>query len=158
MAEGSLEVRSTLFGDGETIPTSAAHSMIGGDNVSPDLSWSEGPEGTQSYAVTCYDPDAPTTVGFTHWVAFDIPPSVTALEAGAEPPGVCGFTDWGESTYGGMAPPAGDPPHRYQFTVYALDVDKLGPDETTTYAKFRFLSRGHVLASGTLSGRFGVQG
>lgn len=157
MPEERLEVRSSLFDEGGTIPKSAAHSMAGGDNVSPDLSWSEGPEGTKSYAVTCYDPDAPTTVGFSHWVLFDLPPSTRSLEAGAKPPGVTGFSDWGESAYGGMAPPPGDEPHHYQFSVYALDTESLGVDSTTTYAKFRFLARGHVLASGTLTGRFGVE-
>jgi hypothetical protein len=158
LAEDTLEVRSTLFTDGETIPKSAAHSMVGGGNVSPDLSWSDGPEGTKSYAVTCYDPDAPTTVGFTHWVQFDLPASTHGLEAGTEGIGVTGFSDWGESAYGGMAPPAGDDPHHYVFSVYALDTDSLGVDETTTYAKFRFLIRSHVLASGTLTGRFGIDG
>jgi Raf kinase inhibitor-like YbhB/YbcL family protein len=156
MAERSLTVRSTLFNDGDTISSSAAHSMIGGQNMSPELSWSAGPVGTESYAVTCYDPDAPTTVGFSHWVLFDIPPSVTELAAGADGPGTQGFTDWGECRYGGMAPPAGDEPHHYRFTVYALDVPALGVDHTTTYAKFRFVIRGHVLAEGTLTGRFGV--
>ncbi|MGH9047336.1 MAG: YbhB/YbcL family Raf kinase inhibitor-like protein [Acidimicrobiales bacterium] len=158
MPEAQLEVRSTLFAEGGTIPTSAAHTMVGGDNTSPELSWSEGPAGTKSYAVTCWDPDAPTTVGFTHWVVFDIEPSVRSLEAGATPPGVSGFIDWGESRYGGMAPPAGDEPHHYRFSVYALDTESLGSDETTTYAKVRFLIRGHVLASGTLTGRFGIEG
>jgi hypothetical protein len=158
MAEGTLEVRSTLFGDGETIPKAAAYAMVGGENTSPDISWSEGPEGTRSYAVTCWDPDAPTTVGFTHWLAFDIPPTTRSLLAGATPPGVSGFTDWGENAWGGMAPPAGDEPHRYIFTVWALDTDSIGSDEKTTYAKFRFLIRGHVLASGTLTGRFGIDG
>jgi len=158
VAEHALKVRSTLFAEGETIPTSAAHSMVGGDNISPDLSWSEGPAGTKSYAVTCYDPDAPTTVGFTHWVLFDLPPSVHALDAGWKSGGVTGFSDWGESAYGGMAPPPGDEPHHYQFSVYALDNESLGVDGTTTYAKFRFLIRGHVLASGTLTGRFGISG
>ncbi|SRR5579875_610419 len=156
MAEGVLTVQSTLFHEGEMIPISAAHSMVGGSNLSPDLSWSPGPEGTRSYAVTCYDPDAPTTVGFSHWVRFGIPADVHALAAGASGPGVDGFSDWGESRYGGMAPPPGDPPHRYQFTVYALDTDDIGADALTTYAKFRFLIRGHVLASGTLTGRFRV--
>lgn len=158
MAEGTLEVRSTLFNDGDTIPKTAAHSMVGGDNTSPALSWSDGPEGTRSYAVTCWDPDAPTTVGFTHWLVFDIPPSVRSLPAGEKPPGVVGHTDWGENGWGGMAPPEGDDPHRYIFTVYALDTDSIGSDDKATYAKFRFLIRGHVLASGSLTGRFGVGG
>lgn len=158
MTEATLEVRSTLFAEGETIPLSAAHGMVGGENVSPDLAWSAGPAGTKSYAVTCYDPDAPTTVGFTHWVLFDLPASVHALAAGSTTGGITGFSDWGESAYGGMAPPAGDEPHHYRFSVYALDTDSLGVDGTTTYAKFRFLIRGHVLASGTLTGRFGIAG
>ena len=158
MAEATLEVRSSLFGDGDTIAKVAAHTMAGGENQSPDLSWSEGPEGTASYAVTCWDPDAPTTVGFTHWLVFDLPPTVRELAAGATPPGTLGFTDWGENGWGGMAPPAEDEPHRYVFTVYALDTEAIGGGEKTTYALFRFLIRGHVLASGTLTGRFGVQG
>jgi|ERR1700728_3180800 len=158
MASDSLEVTSSLFGEGATIPRSAAHGAVGGDNISPHLVWTAGPAGTESYAVTCYDPDAPTTVGFSHWVLFDLPASVHSLEAGTAGIGVTGFSDWGESAYGGMAPPAGDDPHRYQFTVYALDAKSLGVDETTTYAKFRFLIRGRVLATGSLTGRFGVAG
>ena len=157
MAEATLEVRSNLFADGDTIPKSAAHSMVGGENKSPDLTWSEGPEGTKCYAVTCYDPDAPTTVGFTHWVLFNLPASVHSIDAGGSPGGVTGFSDWGESAYGGMAPPPGDDPHHYHFTVYALDAE-VDSDETTTYAKFRFMIRGHVLATGTLTGRFGLPG
>jgi len=159
-----ITVTSTMFDDGQTIPDRAAHSMTGGENVSPDLSWSGVPDGAKSLAVTCYDPDAPTTVGFTHWVLFDIDPSTTSLEAGAgasgkQPKGsVLGFSDWGESQYGGMAPPAGDDPHHYHFTVWALDVDSLEVDETTTYAKFNFLTRGHVLAKGTLTGLYSVSG
>lgn len=141
---------------------SAAFPGVGGDNVSPDLAWTPGPEGTQSYAITCHDPDAPTGVGFVHWVLFDIDPATTSLAAGAGVPGrnpagsTLGFTDWGESQWGGCAPPAGDEPHRYIFTVYALSVPKLGVDETTTYAKFRFLTRDKTLATGTLTGRFGL--
>lgn len=154
-----LTVTSNTFADGETIPSTAAHSYAGGGNVSPDLSWTGAPEGTQSFAVTCYDPDAPTTVGFVHWVLFNIDPGTTALEAGAgaggkQPKGsVQGFTDWGESQYGGMAPPPGDDPHHYHFTVWALDTT-LDLDETTTYAKFNFMTRGHVLAKGTLTGLY----
>ena len=159
----AITVTSSMFADGDTIPTAAALGAAGGDHVSPDLAWSGVPAGAQSIAVTCYDPDAPTTVGFVHWVLFDLDPSLTSLEAGAGAPGhnppgsVLGFTDWGESAYGGMAPPPGDPPHHYEFRVYALDT-RLGADEHTTYAKFRFLIRGHVLAEGCLTGRFGLPG
>jgi len=160
-----LKVRSSIVSEGKPIPLSAVHSSAGGQNVSPDLSWDAPPLGTKSLAVTCYDPDAPTTVGFTHWVLFNVPPEVRSLPAGAgaagkEPKGsLLGITDWGESAYGGMAPPPGDPPHRYHFTVWALDVPRLEwGDARTSYAKFRFLIRGHVLAQGTLTGVFGLKG
>lgn len=159
-SRAAMTVSSSQFNDGDTIPSSAAHSMAGGENLSPDLSWAGAPEGTQSYAVTCYDPDAPTGIGFVHWVLFNIGAGTTSLAAGAAERGhhpagsVLGFTDWGENAYGGMAPPPGDPPHRYQFTVHALDTPSLDLDETTTYAKLRFMSREHVLAQGTLTGLF----
>jgi Raf kinase inhibitor-like YbhB/YbcL family protein len=161
MAE-TITVTSELFGDGEPIPKSAAHQMGGGDNVSPQLSWSGVPDGTQSIAVTCYDPDAPTTVGFVHWVVFNLDPSTTSLDAGAGSgslPGgaVAGYTDYGMSGYGGMAPPPGDPPHHYEFRVYALDT-KVELDASATYAFFRFSIRGHVLAEGVLTGTYAVEG
>jgi Raf kinase inhibitor-like YbhB/YbcL family protein len=160
MANDTLTVTSSLFGNGETIPGSAAHSMAGGENVSPDLSWSGAPDGTQSYALTCHDPDAPTGVGFVHWVMFNIPAGTTALgagdgAAGKNPAGsVLGFTDWGESAYGGCAPPPGDDPHHYNFTVYALDAPSLDLGPTTTYALLRFMIRENTLAEGTLTGTF----
>jgi Raf kinase inhibitor-like YbhB/YbcL family protein len=157
----TLKVQSEVVQEGKPIPMSAVYSGAGGQNVSPDLSWDAPPEGTKSLAITCHDPDAPTTVGFTHWVLFNLPPDLRSLPAGAGAPGkapkqaTLGFTDYGESAYGGMAPPPGDPPHRYQFTVWALDVPTLaGASSTTTYAKFRFMIRGHVLAQGTLTGLF----
>ena len=157
-----ITVTSDLFDDGDTIPAEAAFTAVGGKNVSPPLRWEGVPDEARSLAVTCYDPDAPTTVGFCHWVLFDLDPSTTSLEAGAGASGknpsgsVLGFTDWGESQYGGMAPPQGDEPHHYQFTVWALDVPSLEVDETTTYAKFNFLTNGHVLAKGTLTGLYSV--
>ena len=159
-----LKVHSQVVQEGKPIPTSAVYTGAGGQNVSPDLSWDAPPAGTKSLAITCYDPDAPTTVGFSHWVMFDLPPDLRSLPAGAGAPGkapkgaVLGFTDYGESAYGGMAPPPGDPPHRYHFTVWALDVPQLQSGPNTTYAKFRFLIRGHVLAQGVLTGLFGRKG
>lgn len=156
-----ITVTSSMFGDGQAIPARAAHSMVGGENVSPDLRIAGVPEGTVTLAVTCYDPDAPTTVGFTHWVLFNLDPATTELPAGAgsarKPAGgTHGFTDWGASAYGGMAPPQGDEPHHYHFTVWALDT-RLDDDETMTYARFNFMTRGHVLAKGTLTGLYAVE-
>jgi Raf kinase inhibitor-like YbhB/YbcL family protein len=161
MAAATLVVTSEQFTEGTEIPASAAHHAVGGANRSPQLSWTAGPEGTKSYALTCWDPDAPTTVGFSHWVRFDIPAECTALPEGVgevEGTGTHGFSDWGESTYGGMAPPAGDSPHHYQFTIYALDVAQTGLDDHTTYAKFRFATKDHILASGTLVGLYAIPG
>jgi Raf kinase inhibitor-like YbhB/YbcL family protein len=159
-----LIVSSSVVSEGKPIPSSAVYSGAGGQNVSPDLSWDAPPVGTKSLAVTCYDPDAPTTVGFSHWVMFNLPADLRSLPAGAGAPGktpkgaVLGFNDYGESAYGGMAPPPGDPPHRYHFTVWALDTPQIESGANTTYAKFRFLIRGHVLAQGVLTGMFGRKG
>ncbi|HZO94700.1 MAG TPA: YbhB/YbcL family Raf kinase inhibitor-like protein [Candidatus Baltobacteraceae bacterium] len=160
--QGTLTVRSSMFRDGESIPQACAFDGMGctGGNESPDLAWSGAPAGTKSFAITIWDPDAPTGVGFVHWVVFDIPASVTSLEAGAggkKGAGVHatqGFTDFGESKYGGPCPPPNDSAHHYHLTVYALDQDKLGVDETTTYAKFRFMTRGHILAQKEIVGLY----
>ena len=160
----SLRLSSQLFTEGQSIPASAAHAWVGGQNVSPELSWDAPPAGTKSLAITCYDPDAPTSVGFSHWVLFNLSADLRTMPAGAGAPekvpkgAVAGLTDYGENGYGGMAPPAGDPAHRYLFTVWALDVPALDTGANTTYAKFRFLIRGHVLAQGTLTGKYAVRG
>jgi Raf kinase inhibitor-like YbhB/YbcL family protein len=156
-----LTVRSATFEDGAPIPASAAHSAVGGQNKSPQLSWTGVPEAAKSLALSCWDSDAPTTVGFTHWLRVNMPPSLGELAQGAgtgKGEWLDGITDWGENAYGGMAPPQGDAPHHYVFTVYALDAEakELGLDQHTTYAKFRFLVRGHVLASGSTTGTFAV--
>lgn len=157
-----LTVTSTTFDDGGPLPISAAHQSVGGDNRSPHLSWSTPPEGTRSVALTCWDPDAPTTVGFCHLILANLPAGTTELPEGAlsgeDPPagGTFGMCDWGSVGYGGMGPPPGDDPHHYQWTVRALDTPHLDVDGTTTYAKFRFLAREHILATGALVGRFGL--
>lgn len=164
--QATLTVTSSVFSDGATIPQSAVFDDFGctGNNQSPDIAWSGAPAGTQSYAVTMYDPDAPTTVGFVHWLLFHIPADVASLQAGAGSKkdggvgGTHGFTDYGVSRYGGPCPPPGDPAHHYHLTVWALDIAQLGVDETTTYAKFRFMIRGHVLASAEIVGLYASPG
>lgn len=158
-----MNATSSVFRDGQTIPQSAVFDQMGctGGNESPDITWSGAPAGTKSFAVTLYDPDAPTTVGFVHWVLFNIPADATSLEAGAGAHkhagshATHGFTDFGFSRFGGPCPPPGDPAHHYHLTVYALDLPKLeGADETTTYAKFRFMTRGHILAQAEIVGLY----
>ena len=107
-----------------------------GQNVSPQLSWENAPAGTKSFAITMYDPDAPTGSGWWHWTVFDIPASVSSLPSGAGdaskgllPAGaIQGMTDFGAPGYGGPCPPPGHGLHQYIITIHALKTDKLGLD------------------------------
>lgn len=128
-------------------------------NISPQLAWSDLPEGTQSLAVTCLDPDAPTGAGFWHWAAFNIPVSVTELPAGAgsaEDLGIEGVislvNDAGQRTYYGANPPAEHAPHRYLFAVHAVDVEKLDVDPSATPTVLGFNLHFHSLGRAILWG------
>lgn len=113
-----------------------------GQNVSPQLSWENPPEGTKSFAVTMYDPDAPTGSGWWHWVMFDIPVSVKELPSNsgnlklnlAPKVSIQSVTDFGSTGYGGPCPPQGHGFHQYIITVYALKTEKLGLDEKASPA------------------------
>lgn len=120
--------------------------------VSPELSWSGAPPSTRSYAVTMFDPDAPTGSGFWHWVAWDLPASTTSLPTGATlPPGaVSGENDAGTLGYTGPCPPEGDRAHRYQIRVIALNVRSLGLDPTTHPAVVGFVAGHSAVAAGEL--------
>jgi Raf kinase inhibitor-like YbhB/YbcL family protein len=154
----SFELRSDDVTDGEMMSSRQVYSGFGmtGENISPSLSWSGFPAETASFAVTCYDPDAPTGSGFWHWVLLGLPASVTSLPAGAGsgaglPAGAFHVrNDYGSKDFGGAAPPAGDPPHRYVFAVHALDVPALDVDDSISPAVAGFNLRFHTIARALL--------
>lgn len=149
--------------DGETMGRACLFNGMGmgGDNLSPHLQWDGFPANTASFAVTCFDPDAPTGSGFWHWVLFDLPGTVTSLPTGAGggtglPQGaVHARNDMGIGGYAGAAPPEGDYEHRYVFAVHALDVERLGLDESATPAYVGFNMTFHTLARATIVPVFG---
>lgn len=133
-----------------------------GGNVSPELQWQNAPKETKSFALTVYDPDAPTGSGWWHWIIFNIPASVNKLpanagkpESGLAPKGsIQSNTDLGKPGYVGACPPPG-PPHRYVFTLYALKVDQLPVKEDATGAMVGFNLTQNALAKATLNATYG---
>ena len=152
----SFTVRSTDIADGQPLPMPQVSGIMGagGEDASPQLFWSDFPADTKSFAVTCYDPDAPTGSGFWHWAVADIPADVTELPTGAGSPESSGLpagaitlrNDAGSPHYVGAAPPSGHGPHRYMFAVHAVDVEKLGIDANATPAILGFNLFSHTLA------------
>jgi Raf kinase inhibitor-like YbhB/YbcL family protein len=136
-----------------------------GSNISPSLSWTGAPSGAKSFAVTVYDPDAPTGSGWWHWVVFNIPASTTSIAKNAGdvnakimPAGaIQSRTDFGTNGYGGPCPPPGDKPHHYHFTVFAVDVDKLpdAQDQNASAALVGFDLHFHTLKKAGLVGTYG---
>jgi Raf kinase inhibitor-like YbhB/YbcL family protein len=164
-ADGPMRLTSATFADGDYLPPVHLLSAdfgfgCAGGNASPELAWAGAPEGAKSFAVTVFDPDAPTGSGFWHWVVVNIPAGVAELPQGAGdpwadalPPGARQVrTDFGAPGYGGPCPPAGDHPHRYLFTVYALGVDQLPVTADTTAAAVGFMLHANTLAKAELMG------
>jgi len=161
----AFTVSSNSFKDGDYLALTHAGSPdhgfgCTGDNKSPHLKWSPGPAGTKSYAVTCFDPDAPTGSGFWHWLVVNIPPDVTELALGAGSPGgtlpkgaMQTRTDYGFAGFGGPCPPQGDHPHRYLFTVFAVN-EVLGVTEDTPAAQIGFNLNFKTLAKASIMGLF----
>ena len=152
---------STDIQDGGTAPEwmlSALFGVAGGQDRSPQLSWSGFPEGTKSFVLTCFDPDAPTPSGWWHWAVLDIDAATPYLAQNVGRSdlfleGACfhARNDLGTWSYYGPYPPAGDGPHRYIFTVYALDVPTLELDGDTSIAAVAFHALSHTLARAELT-------
>jgi Raf kinase inhibitor-like YbhB/YbcL family protein len=165
--DNTLQVTSANFSDGDYLPLDHILSAdfgfgCSGGNKSPELAWSGAPDGTKSFALSVYDPDAPTGSGFWHWVVVNIPPDVTELPIDAGNPKANNLprgarqirTDFGSPGYGGPCPPAGDHPHRYIFTVFAVGMDQLQVDANTTAAVVGFMLHFNTLAKGELEGLY----
>jgi Raf kinase inhibitor-like YbhB/YbcL family protein len=133
-----------------------------GGNRSPHLAWSGAPTGTKSFALTCFDPDAPTGSGFWHWLVVNIPPDVAELAAGAGNPSSPQLprgalqtrTDFGAPGYGGPCPPEGDHPHRYFFTLFAVSVGSLPVKADTSAAIVGFQLNFNTLAKAAIVGLY----
>jgi len=131
-----------------------------GQNVSPELHWRDAPKGTKSFAITVYDPDAPTGSGWWHWVVVNIPADVNKIASGASgkamPKGAIEIAnDYGTAAFGGACPPKGDKPHRYVFTVYALDVPKLDLKPDTNDPVAGFMINTHTITKASVMAYYG---
>jgi hypothetical protein len=159
-AQAEMTISSTDIKAGELMPKAQEFSGFGcsGDNLSPQLTWANAPADTKSFAVTTYDPDAPTGSGWWHWVLVNIPASVTSLDTGAGNPdkgllpkdSQSFKTDFGSKSFGGACPPEGDKAHRYQFKVFALNVEKLELPEDGSAALVGYYLNSHAIETATL--------
>ena len=154
----SFSVSSDDVADGQPLKDD---QVAAAGNTSPQLSWSDVPEGTQSFTITCFDPDAPTPSGFWHWVLVDVPADVTSLDTGAGAEGGAGLpegafmcrNDGGPKAFMGAAPPQGDQVHRYYFVVHAVKEPTLGVDSDASPAvvsfNLAFKTLGRAIIHGT---------
>ncbi len=152
----SFTVTSSDVTEGDVLKDAQVAAL---GNTSPHLAWHGAPEETQSYVVTCFDPDAPTPSGFWHWALVDIPADVTHLDtnaaAGVLPAGAFHLrNDGGEAGFMGAAPPQGDHPHRYFFVVHAVGEPSLGIDEAASNAVMSFNLAFKTLARAVIHGTY----
>lgn len=164
-AQALFNLSSPILEEGKTMPLSAVYDGNDciGQNTSPPLQWSGAPEGTKSFSITMFDPDARDGSGWLHWVVFNIPANVSQLAADAgsgeegalpEPAHSIG-NHWGKNAYSGACPPMGDKPHRYQFTIYAMrDALAFYPLSAIGKPTVNWL-REHSLAHTTLTVTYG---
>jgi len=129
-----------------------------GKNISPELSWANAPKGTKSFALTVYDPDAPTGSGWWHWLVFNIEPNVKGFIQGVDlskSTMVESLTDFGKTGFGGACPPKGDKAHQYIFTIHALDIEKLELKSDANPALVGYYINAHTISKASLISYYG---
>jgi Raf kinase inhibitor-like YbhB/YbcL family protein len=163
----AFEVTSADIKEGKMLAAAQVFNGFGctGGNVAPQISWKDAPKDAKSFAVTVYDPDAPTGSGWWHWIVYDIPATFNGLPGGASasadaktklPDGAKqGRNDYGTRDFGGACPPPGDKPHRYIITVYALKIDQLGVPDDASAALIGYMLNANSLGKARLTGKYG---
>lgn len=158
---------NTLFAKGLTLKSGDMIGQISvnqvfngfgctGKNISPQLEWNNAPKGTKSFAITIYDPDAPTGSGWWHWVVFDISKDTNQILSNASalnilPKGtIQSKTDFGKNEFGGACPPKGSKAHTYIITIYALDIEKLGLDKNSNPALVGYIINSHTIEKSSI--------
>ena len=155
MDNSSFVLTSETVKNNQTLPNEQVLNSFGctGENISPDLSWQGAPAGTKSYALLVHDPDAPRPTGWWHWLVVNIPVTKTEFKKGEKlaPPVLETVTDFKNTGYGGACPPKGHGVHHYNFTIYALDTEKLDVSVDTDPNEVEKLVKSHALASSTIT-------
>lgn len=158
VAAQDFRLSSPSIAEGVHLPLAQVFKGFGclGENLSPQLAWSGAPKETKSFAITAYDPDAPTGSGWWHWTIVNIPARVSALPAGASGTGAMPTgsmelrNDYGQPGFGGACPPPGEV-HRYVFTIFALGVEKLELPETASNALAGYMIRANALRQASIT-------
>ncbi len=145
----TIKITSSAYSEGDNIPRIYT---CDDQNVSPPLAWTEVPTTTVSLALVMDDPDAPSGT-WVHWVLYNLPPDTTSLKQDQTGLGTDGKNDFNRLGYGGPCPPRNST-HRYYIKLYALDT-RLDLKSGATKAQVESAMRGHILAQGTLMGRYG---
>jgi len=139
------------------LPNAQVYNGYGckGENVSPQLSWNNAPDNTKSFALICHDPDAPRPNGWYHWLVVNIPKNITTIKKAGKIEGATEtLTDFNTIGYGGACPPVGHGKHRYNFTIYALDVEKLDVKSNTKPKDVEYEVLKHTIAKSTITGLY----
>ena len=155
--ENVFKLTSSQIKNNEILPNAQVYKGYGcnGENISPQLAWMNPPSNTKSYAIICHDPDAPRENGWYHWLVVNIPSSVTSIKQGEKIKNATEtITDFKTVGYGGACPPVGHGIHHYNFTIYALNVEKLDIKDTTPPKEVESLVISHSIAKSTISALF----